>query len=47
MIERTIIITIGDDYFEFPFEFDEEMSETEMYEVAADYVMSNINIELI
>ena len=48
MIERTIVITIGNDVMEIPYiTFDEEMTEDELYEAAVDYVMTSINIDLI
>lgn len=46
-MERTIIVSIDDEIMEFPYEFDEDMSEVEVYEAAADYVMSHINMEVI
>lgn len=46
-MERTIIVSIGDYSMEIPYEDSEDKSEVELYEDAADYIMSMINIEII
>lgn len=46
-MERTIVVSVVDEAMEIPFDFPEGISEDEMQEMAVDYVMSYINIELI
>lgn len=46
-MERTIIVSIGDYSVEIPYGDSEDKSEVELYEDAADYVMSMINIDII
>lgn len=46
-MERTIIVSIGDYSMEIPYEDSKDKSEVELYEDAADYIMSMINIEII
>ena len=46
-MERTIIVSVIDDIIGIPFECEDDLSEVELYEAAADYVMSHIDIEVI
>ena len=45
-MERIIRVSVDGELLDFPFDFDDKLSETEIYEIAVNFVMSNIDIEV-
>lgn len=46
-MERIIRVVIDGEMLEFPVDFNDKLSESEMQEIAVEFVMCNIDIEVI
>lgn len=45
-MERTIVVSLDTEYFEFDYEDENATSEDELYESAIDYLFSNLRVEM-
>lgn len=45
-MERTFVVSLETEYFEFDYEDPEVENEDELYQSAVDYVLSNLQIEM-
>lgn len=46
-MDRTVVVSIDGDVLEFEIEQPDDMNDDDFYQVVCDYILSNINIEIL